>query len=423
MHRKSIGFSLNTLQKSVIISLIFSAASSGLNYLFQIVIANMLSVSDFGIYNSINSFAANAVVVFTPLSVIACKFTALSKGQYGKNRRVYGKLIKFSCIIIGGMMIIGGILSAVKNKLRLDSMFTLQIFFLMIGISGLYGIAYSIIQGMKCFVIYGMVGNLLIIFKIVLSVLNLKYGMGIPGIIYAMLLSYTVVLLIQCIFIMKLMNDGETFFEINNKEILSLYGTTFIANAFCSFYMNGGEIIFMTLIYDSEEIALYSSAIMLGKVSLYVVSILSTVLFPTFASQSQQENDGVKLLYKSIIISVSIAGIYILLLGIFGKFIIPFFFGTEYDAAVELIPYIAVFVLPLSVLSIVHYYVLGVGRLKLYTGLMGIITCFVMGILYFYIDNIKYVPVILGIGLSTILVSTVIVTTLKGKKGGIWVEK
>lgn len=417
MRRKSVVFSLNTLQRSVIISLLFSAGSSGLNYLFQIIMANMLSVSDFGIYNSINSFAANVVVIFTPLSIMACKFTALSEGQYGKNRRVYHKLIKFSCIIIVGMMLIGGIFSTIKNKLRLDSMFTLQIFFLMIGISGLYGIAYSIIQGMKCFIIYGVVGNLLIIFKIVLSVFNLKYGMGIHGIIYAMLLSYTVVLIIQCIFIMKSMNDGETFFEISNREILSLYGTTFIANVFCSFYMNGGEIIFMTLIYDSEEIALYSSAIMLGKVSLYVVSILSIVLFPTFASQSQHKNNDAKLLYKSIIISVIIAGIYILLLGILGKFIIPFFFGTEYNAAIELIPYVAVFVLPLSALSIVHYYVLGVGELKLYTGLMGIITCLVIGILYFYVDNIKYVPAILGIGLSIIVVSTVIGSTLKDKKG------
>lgn len=423
MCRKLINFHLSVLRKSVIISIFFSAISSGLNYLFQIILANMLSVEEFGIYNSINSFAANMIVIFTPLSVMACKFTASSEGQYGKNRKVYTKLIKFSCIIIVAMMVIGGMFPIIKNKLALDNIFTQQIFFLMIGISGLHGIAYSIVQGMQRFAAYGIIGNLLILIKIIFAVLNLKVGMGIPGIIYAMLSSYTIVLFIQYIFIVRLLNNEDEFFEIDNKEIFSLYGTTFVANIFCSFYMNGGEIMLMTMIYDAKEIGIYSSAAMLGKISLYIVSILSMVLFPTFASQNQKKYDSIKLLNKSVIVSIGIASVYIFLLMILGKTIIPLFFGIEYVSAVGLIPYIAAFVLPLSALSIIHYYFLGTGRMKLYTLIMGIITCLATVIIYLFVESIKYVPVVLGGGLSIIILSMIIVGAFNDRIGRIQYEK
>lgn len=400
-------YRINLFQKSIIITFIFSMMSSLLNYFYQILLGNLLSVEEFGIYNSINSLVANLVIVFTPLSIIVCQKTAACGEAIGRNKNFYRQALIFSGIVIVFLLSIGeGVYFLVRGKFGVSDRGYWQMLLFVVSIAGLYNIAYSIIQGLQRFMVYGIIGNFLIITKLGISIINVKIGMGVSGILYAMLLSYLLTFVVINIFVYFVMkkNISGSKIDWHKQEVFKLYGITFISQILISFYLNGGEIILMSFKFSEREVGIYSSAISLGKISLYAVSVVSTVLLPTIASRSNQKGEAKAILYKSVLVSIFFVMIYIVFLLTIGKYLILFFFGEAYKEALEYLPYVAVFSVPLSIISIVHNFFLGIGRAGGYTFILGIGTLIAAGVIWCFVDSIKYVPAILGIGLGFILV-------------------
>lgn len=393
-------------QRSVAVTFIFSMLGSVLNYFCQIITGNLLSVEEFGIYNAINSLAANLVIVFTPLSIMACQMTAANSERPGCNRGIYMQLAAFSGILIIIMLFLGGILyQKIEGRFGVRHIGDWIVLLLMVGISGLYNIAYSVVQGLKRFVIYGIIGSAFMIIKLVAIVTDIKIGIGISGIIYALFFSYFLVLILTSLFIRQTIGDSKTekIDDLSKQDIFKLYGLTFVSQILISFYLNGGEIILMNFKYDERAMGLYSSAVTLGKVCLYVISVISVVLLPTVAGKEQPVAKKKAILYKSVLISLMLAIIYVIFLLTIGKNLILFFFGDTYKEALEYIPYIAIFVIPLSIISVVHNFFIGIGKVKEYTCIFGAETVLIIGLVWFWVDDIKYVPAMLGIGLSMVL--------------------
>lgn len=405
---KKIFRKLSLFQKSVVITFIFSMTGSVLNYFCQIITGNLLSVEEFGTYNAINSLAANLVIIFTPLSIMACQITAANSDNTECNSDIYARLAVFAGALILFMLFFGGLLyQRIEGKFGVKNIGDWLTLLLMVGISGLYNMSYSVVQGLKKFIVYGLIGSIFMVIKLTAIVTNIKIGMGVSGIIYALFLSYMLMLIIT-LFLIRRTIKGDAFewkHLLPNREIFQLYGLTFISQILISFYLNGGEIILMNFKYDERAMGLYSSAVTLGKVCLYVVSVISVVLLPTVAGKDQQADSKKSILYKSVLISLALAVIYVIFLLTVGKNLILLFFGETYREALEFIPYIAVFVIPLSIVSVVHNFFIGIGKVKEYTCIFCVETAGVIMLIWFLVDDVKYVPAVLGIGLSIVLVT------------------
>ncbi len=378
-----------------------------MNYVFQIVVGNMVSVEEFGMYNSINSLAVNVSIVFSPLSVMACQITASNQSKIEKNRGVYIQIFGvtiglFVCVLMGGVLLF----RLIQGKFGITNMAQWIVILIMIGASGLYAILISVLQGMECFVWYGIIGALLVLGKLGICVINVKQGMAVHGIVWAMLLSYLCMIIVMVLFLKKRLwkgAEGQREY-LSKKEIIQLYGTTFLVQILVSFYINGGEIILMDYLFDDTQVGLYSSAVTLGKVCLYIISIVSVVLLPKVANKATQGVDTRGILYKTVGISLVLAIVYAIFLLVGGKQIIPMVFGQEYNAAMEYMNSVMFFAIPLSTLSIVHNYFLGIGKIKAYGVMLGIITCVAIGIIILFVQDMKCVPIILGGGLYMILI-------------------
>lgn len=168
---------ISSFQKAVFISFIFSGIGSILNYLYQIILGNMLTIEEFGVFNSINSLAANVVIIFTPLSIMICQTTALNRETIEKNSGVYRKVLKIS-LGLAFIICISGLITfnTVNGKFGADSLLNWLIILIMIGVSGQHAIVNGVIQGLERFVLYGSMGAILILIKMILSIINIKVG-------------------------------------------------------------------------------------------------------------------------------------------------------------------------------------------------------------------------------------------------------
>lgn len=231
-------------------------------------------------------------------------------------------------------------------------------------------------------------------------------GLGIQGIVWAMLVSYACVIVIVSLKLRKtiFLQDNYSEYGPDKREIIRLYGITFFVQILVSFYINGGEIMLMGYLFDNRQIGLYSAAATLGKISLYMISIISIVLFPRVANRSNKGLGTSSIFYKTVFISIILSVAYAIFLLAIGKKLIPIMFGNEYEVAVEYIDYVVVFAVPVSTLSIIHNYFLGIGKTKEYAKVLGGVTAAIILVIIMFIDNVRCVPVILGIGLTLVII-------------------
>lgn len=399
----------NSFQGALLVSFIFSMFGSVLNYFFQIVVGNMVPVEVFGEYNSINSLAVNISILFSPLAVMACQVTATNQTEEKKSNGCFQILI-ISFVFCGCILLGGGMLyPVIRGKFGISNLEQWIVILCVIGISGIYMIMLGIFQGMEKFGIYGAIGTVLIGIKLGISVFNLKRGMEVDGIVWSMLWSYVCMLIVMCLLLRKHTDIRKGWDKcFSGSKILELYGLTFLVQILVSFYINGGEIILMGYLFDDQEVGLYSSAVMLGKICLYVVSMVSTVLFPKVAKLTGAGKDTRSMFYKTIGVSIGLSLVYALFLLIGGKQIIPLLFGNRYDAALEYINAVVIFTIPLSTLSVIHYYFLGIGKIKEYAGVLAGVTVIAIGVIVFFATSIIWIPIALGVGLYVVLAWSII---------------
>lgn len=398
----------NSFHKAFIITVFFSGIGSVLNYLFQIVLGHLLTVEEFGRYNSINSFAANLVIIYTPLSVMLCRMTASNTMKLNVCKERYKQIFKVAIGISLVICIVGlPLYSTTKYQFGVTHIAAWILILFMVIASGGYNLFNGILQGLEKFSLYGFIGILLIGIKFLLSVINIKLGQGVVGVVWAMLISYIGMIILISIIVKKqsVISDNkecQPLFQPN--ELIELFGATFLSQILVSFYINGGEVILMGYLYESREIGLYSSAVTLGKISLYIVSIVSVVLLPRVANKSNQGQETKSLFFKTIACTFALSLVYAVFLLSIGKYLIPIMFGKEYAIAMNYIIPIVIFTIPLSALSIIHNYFIGIGKIKIYTIVLGVVTVITIFCSIVIVDNMETIPILLGIGLSVVLI-------------------
>lgn len=398
----------NSFHKAFIVTVFFSGIGSVLNYLFQIVLGHLLTVEEFGIYNSINSFAANMVIIYTPLSIMLCRMTASNMMKLNVCKERYKQIFKVAMGISLVICVIGlPLYGMIKYQFGVTHIVAWILILFMVIASGGYNLFNGILQGLEKFSLYGFIGSLLIGIKFLLSVINIKMGQGVSGVVWAMLISYICMIVLISIIVKQqsMMTDSEEsqpLFQVH--ELIKLFGATFLSQILVSFYINGGEVILMGYLYESREIGLYSSAATLGKISLYIVSIVSVVLLPRVANKSNQGQETKSLFFKTIVCTLALSVVYAIFLLSIGKYLIPIMFGKEYTIAMDYISPIVIFTIPLSTLSIIHNYFIGIGKVKIYTIVLGIVTVVAILCSIVIVDNMKKIPILLGIGLGVVLI-------------------
>jgi O-antigen/teichoic acid export membrane protein len=369
---------------------IFSVLAGVLNYLLQIIVGRGLSVSDFGEFNTINSFATNAINIFLPLCVIACRITAENHGKLAVNRKIHRQLLTIisitSLVILG--CAVGGVLLGLFGTESLMEIMCVCVYLI---IMAYYNYVLYVIQGMQLFFWYGFGGFLLAALKALFSVISIRQDGGLDGIVIALILGYAVVILLGAFIIFRFYkkDDEAEKKPFTAKYLLDLYSVTFVAQLVFSLYVYNGEILIMRPFYSEHELGIYSSASLLGKASIYICTILTTVILPKIAEIREDVVRVKKTFVQTMGLCVVISILYAAAFFLLGEFAIRILLGAEYRGAGSYIVSLTVLVIPMNLNILIYYFLLAINRIKRYTVCMVVLLAATVGVIALFHPTIS----------------------------------
>lgn len=402
------------MDRSVILLFTFSILGSAVNYAFQIFLGNMLTISDYGKFNTINAFSSNLMCFYSPLAVYACRVTAEKQTNLFVNRLIYRSIVSFAVLISTVVMVLGAgaFLFIPLERFGMDTFSFWILVLVMTVTAGMYVVVNGILQGIGRLEWYGFLGFCLMVIKMGLSYMGIKFGGRVPTVVWAMLISYAVVICFIVAMISRTIKHQYRDYQIQmqpaagHREMLRLYGFTFLVQMVVSLYINGGEIMLMSYFYDNEAAGRYSLAANVAKIGMYVVSIFTSALLPKVSSDWGRGKAVKKWFYIATAFAAGIGGVWVLFLSTIGRQLILMFLGERYYEALSNIKYMALWIIGLGMLMVANTFYLAINRLERYLIVLVSVTGCIIGCVAISGMEITYVPVVIGIGIQIILLLT-----------------
>ncbi|MEE3487311.1 MAG: hypothetical protein VZT48_04315 [Bulleidia sp.] len=354
------------LSDSVIV-LVLSLIAGGTNYVFQIVTGNLLTTEQYGTANTLIS-ASNLVGVITSfITLVTCRYIAeyQAKQETEKASAFLKRMLQISMYCIFIALISGFFLSGYLGRaLKIAEPSLVYWLFIIIAASFLTPALLGAVQGFKDFLSYGIYSVLCSVLKLVVSVLFIKLGYSVSGIMIGMLCSMIAAVIFLTARLKRKVDfkeKGKFRFGEERKSFSAFFLSTFLIQA-CLAVVSNGDVLLIRQYVSETEVGLYSSAMVIGKIPYYLATSVTTILFPMTVEAITKQESSRKYFIESILIVVIPTLLFAVVFGNFSSQIIGLFFNDRYaDAAVLLKP-VCMMIVPVVVLNIEANYLLALNK-------------------------------------------------------------
>lgn len=345
------------------------------NYLFQIIMGNLMEVEQYAQANTVVSLVGVLSIPTTIITMISARYIALnaSNGRYDRIRDVIHLMLKFaSCIGLVLAIVILSLLNKITILFALDSKYYV-IGALVITIVNLcYSITSGTLQGMKHFFQYGMQSIMIAAGKLIFSIGLVVLGWKVYGIITALLLGTGIAIVYGVHYMKKYIlhrDEASARHGIDLKEFLRYSFGTIVAQG-CVIALTNGDILLVKAYFDDTQAGLYSSASVIGKIAMYVSTAIVATLFPMVVEKHQKGESTEKLFWKAMLYGGGMAVICAVSMVLFGKLVISLLFGERYMQAIHILPAVCVYVVALTFITVMMNYLLAIDRVKVFGTVM-----------------------------------------------------
>ena len=312
--------------------------------LFQLIAAKYLSFENFAslsatlaIYNIIMAFMLGINVILSRNSSIFG-----SKEEYFNIKALF----KFIFNIYTLLMIVA--LPFVYFFSDNISHLYIVFLYLLVWVTFLLGINTSIINGLKKFYLLSVVNTSVYILRLIFCGLALYLGWHLNYILALYILSISIVCLFSYIYIIPIIKTAKkTTMDIRKlfkpKFLLPpLFGNISIILLFQI------DVLIANKFFDSILASNYIAGAIIGKVIVYLPVGITTVLFPSVASNHANKVSSKKIIKEAhhflFLITISITIFFYL----FGEYIINLFYNEKYEFAGNILKYYGFAVAPLT---------------------------------------------------------------------------
>lgn len=341
------------------------------NYLFQMIAGNLLEVEDYGVVNTILGLVGILTIPTTMISMISARYTAIFEAQ--KNTEgivsVLSLLLRF-VMVVSTVLLAAGIVCMQK----VTDLFALEsagyvIGALLIAVINLFlSVTSGTLQGLKKFFPYGMQTVFAAAGKLVLSALLICIGGRVYGVLAAIGIGTAAAVLYGAVqikgdMINALHYRGRHFADI--RELWKYAASAIIAQG-CVIAVTNGDVLLVKLYFTDAVTGVYASASVIGKISMYVSTAIVAALFPMAVGKNQRGEDTFPLFQKALFYGGTASAGAALGMSLFGNYVIGILFGERYRRAVLYLPYVCLFIVPLTVDTIFMNYVLAIGKANVF---------------------------------------------------------
>jgi len=337
----------------IIISNIFA-------YVFHIYVGRVLGPADYGVFGALMSLFLLVSLPAGSIGSAVTKFTARfkSKKEYQKigalRKRMSKKVFLISAFIFLFIVLLSG---EIADYLKIDSNVPVMLVGFTLIFAFILPINRGVLQGMKKFKIYSINTILESVSRLILVVFLVMLGLGADGAILAYGLAYLVAFAAIFPFI-KDVNGKEKSFEL--KPVWKFVIIVLFTNLILQLVINL-PTIFIKHYLSAEFTGLWTAALTLARVSLFVTGGIALVMFPEVAEKENKKERRKVLLHcllLTVAASVGIASIFLL----FGNLAVSLLYGVEYLGAVPLLQWMAFAMIFLVVIQLfVNYWLAKMG--------------------------------------------------------------
>lgn len=334
------------------------------NYLYQLLMARMLTIENYGELQSLLAVSVIFAVPVSALSVVLVKYAAHFEAgkQLGKIRGLISFFTKRTlvagAIIFSFFCIFGG---HIAGFLNIDSVWPVIILGLSFLPSFLFSINNGIIQGLQKFKSASVIAMIDVFFKVVLGVLLVKLSFGLNGALGALVLSGLVGYLIAFLplrFIFKEERSG-----IDTREIFRYFAPTFFTLLFIALLYNL-DVVLVKHFLPAQIAGEYGALAVIGHIILFISGPVITVMFPMSAAAYAGQGDHARIFKKTFFL-VSLIGAGVLFFYfIIPDFIIKILVGTKFLNISKFLGWFGISMLLCSLATLFSRYFLSIHKTR-----------------------------------------------------------
>lgn len=412
----------NSFEKNSILLFVLMMGGNVCNYLFQIVAGNLMEVESYAQVNTVLAIVSVLSIPTTIITMICARYIALntSIGNEHKIAAVLRALFQFIIIVVIILMIaMLFLMNGITQIFALDSRWYV-IGALAIAILNLcFSITAGTLQGMKQFFPYGVQTILTALGKLVFSVGFILIGWSVYGVMAAVMIGIVLAIGYGLRYMGNYVKEAVLRKEksgLDAREFLRYSIGTVVAQG-CVVALTSGDILLVKAYFSDTETGLYSSAMVIGKISMYVSTAIIATLFPMVVEKYEKGENTVPLFRKAMLYGGGVSVLCAVGMVTLGNLVISILFGERYMEAIQFLPAVCMYVVPLTFVTIFMNYTLAINRLKMFDifALAGVIA--IIGLSLFFHATVQQMMIICGGVLWVVFAGNLMSLWLESRRG------
>ena len=347
-----------------------------LGYVFQILLGQILSVTDYGIFITLMALLVVASVPLGALSMVVSRRASDYRATIQPERMaamfwwVNGRVLWSALTVVLCTL---PFTPWLRDYFQLESvgpvLLLLVIFFAM----SFLPINLAFLQAQQNFHWFAITGLASHAFKILFcTTLILIAGIKLNGALIGVVLALLATWLLTYI---PLRHTVALPTGVTAKGgHISFQGTIPVLLANLAFVvMTQLDIILVNHYYNTHQAGIYASAAILGKAVMYLPNAITMAMFPMVAENKSRSQGSAHLFFNAMILTVILSGASALFYYLFAANIMSLFYGQKYQGASEILELYGFAIMPMTLVMVAEHFLIAKGRMVFaYVMILGI---------------------------------------------------
>lgn len=350
-----------TLLKGSIILLFSFGIFNFLNFVFQLSMARMLNLVDYGIFATLFAMIYMWAVFTESVQTIVVKYSSVENDK-GKLNNILRKTMRKAFFFGAGMFFIYLVVAIPLTYLLHISYSLLALNGLIIFSSFLLPVNRGIMQGKKRFGVFGLNMVLESVSKLVLAVAFVYIGWRVYGAILGTIFGTFFAFAISFVPIRDIIKS-----KIKKAETVGIYQYAkpafFVTFFIIVFYTM--DIIIAKMVFSPETAGVYAIASILSKIIFWGTQPISRAMFPLSSEGKKGKDSGNVFANSLVLVSIGIACALIVFY-FFSDLIINVFAGKVIEDASNILFYLGIATGITSITNLILLHKLSLNKMKGY---------------------------------------------------------
>lgn len=415
-------------ERSALTVFIISSFGSLLNMGFQYISLKALSVAEFGDLNTLLSMSTVVSTIATVASLDAVRVTSSFWADNSREKKERKESVfQYITGVVPIFLVAVTILFILSYLLRdsLNQFFNISdnrlipLAVISGGINIFSATLAGILQGMQRYVAASTANNIIFVLKLVLSVVLYNFGYGVVSALIALLTGNLLSCLLSLFLIGKaIAGRKKELSSFSRRQYVESFGGLFAIQLALSLISNI-DMQVVNSYFDNNVSGLYSSAMVIGRISNYVISSLIFVFFPVAAADAKSQETK-RTFAKTMLYTIVITASFALISTKLYHFLAVPVLGSAYASSEIYIFPIALLFVPVSLISVIATYSIARKETQfvsvvLFTGI--IVFLIAVGYLHSSVRQVLFLETgILSLACMLVVVKERLLSNINGKE-------